>query len=545
MMRRSDLILLAVATVAACAFFASLERLWPLVDGRLLRDEAAVRVAAAPVLERLDLPVDGTVIASRLRVDEPALDYVEQTFGRARCRELLADGCPLVVHRVACRHPGIADTVTLAWHPAGRLLGWEAGVQEDAAGATLEPAEAEALARAALEPLGARELELSERATIERPARRDHRLAFTRWREREPELRERWEMVVAGDRVVKAWPTAVVPAAAQRAARAARAPIAGLQTLGWLGLGLLTVAALLITLHRLRSGEVRLRRALGVAGGALALLLLSDALQTARLVEVWDPLWPRWLAHAQDLGWRALDGAVAVLPVLAFLAAGDALDRAGGHARGATLWALARGRLADPGVAAASARGFLIGAICGATLLAVVAILVAAGGRTALQPRGFFLVPLGSALPALGTLAFFGFTAAVEELGYRFFAGTWIERLTGRRWLAVLAPAVIYGLMHTDLAFLPPAEPWWGRALALTAVGAVWGWAFFRYDALTVLLSHLTADLFIFGWPQLATGDAGQRAAILLAMAVPLLPAALWALRRLTSPSAPGVPPAT
>jgi len=247
-----------------------------------------------------------------------------------------------------------------------------------------------------------------------------------------------------------------------------------------------------------------------------------------------------WLAHAQDLGWRAIDGAIAVLPVLAFLAAGDALDRAGGHARGASLWTLARGRIADPAVAAASARGFLIGAICGATLLAVVAALVAMGGRTALQPRGFFLTPLGSAVPALGTLAFFGFIAAIEELGYRFFAGTWIERLTGRRWLAVLAPALIYGLMHTDLAFLPPAEPWWGRALALTAVGAVWGWAFFRYDALTVILSHLTADLFIFGWPQLATGDAGQRAAILSVMAVPLLPAAAWALRRLLGPRSAG-----
>jgi len=538
-MRRGDLILVAVAAIAALAFFTSLDRLWPLVDGHLLRDEAAIRIAATPVLERLGLGGDETVIASRLRVDEPALDHVEKTFGRDRCRELMADGFPLVMHRVACRRAGTADTVALAWHPAGRLLGWEASVQEDAAGPTLDAAAAETLARAALDELGARDLELTERAAIERPARRDHRLAFTRWREREPDLRERWEVVVAGDRVVKAWPSAVVPAAAQRAARAAKGPIAGLQTLGWLGLSLLTVAALLITLRRLRHGEVRLGRALGVTGAALALLLLSDALQTARLVETWDPLWPRWLAHAQDLGWRAIDGAVAVLPVLVFLAAGDALDRAGNHTRGASLWTLARGGLADPTVAAASARGFLIGAICGATLLAVVATLVAFGGRTALQPRGFFLVPLGSALPALATLAFFGFTATVEELGYRFFAGTWIERLTGRRWLAILAPAVIYGLMHTDLTFLPPAEPWWGRALALTIVGAVWGWAFFRYDALTVLLSHLTADLFIFGWPQLATGTPSERAAILAVMTVPLLPAAAWALLHLTRRTRP------
>jgi hypothetical protein len=56
---------------------------------------------------------------------------------------------------------------------------------------------------------------------------------------------------------------------------------------------------------------------------------------------------------------------------------------------------------------------------------------------------------------------------------------------------------------------LPPAEPFWARALVMTLVGCVWGWAFLRYDALTVVVSHLTADLFIFNWPRLASGDPG------------------------------------
>jgi hypothetical protein len=68
--------------------------------------------------------------------------------------------------------------------------------------------------------------------------------------------------------------------------------------------------------------------------------------------------------------------------------------------------------------------------------------------------------------------------------------------------------------------------------LVLTLVGVVWGWAFFRYDALTVVLSHYTADLFIFNWPQLASGQPGVVFVSGLVVSVPLLPALLWLLVR-------------
>jgi hypothetical protein len=68
----------------------------------------------------------------------------------------------------------------------------------------------------------------------------------------------------------------------------------------------------------------------------------------------------------------------------------------------------------------------------------------------------------------------------------------------------------------------------------MTLVGCVWGWAFLRYDALTIVLSHFTADLFIFNWPRLASGE--PRAVLLSALVccVPLAPALLWGARRLT-----------
>ena len=165
--------------------------------------------------------------------------------------------------------------------------------------------------------------------------------------------------------------------------------------------------------------------------------------------------------------------------------------------------------------------------------LAVLALAAFAGASTGIQPRGFFFYTLNSSAPALTSLLFFFAIALVEELGYRFFAGSWLLTLTGRKWLAILVPGLVYGLAHTRLEFLPPAEPFWARALVLTLVGCVWGWAFFRYDALTVVLSHFTADLFIFNWPRLASDRPAVIAVSALTICVPLVPFLAGSLRTL------------
>jgi hypothetical protein len=270
---------------------------------------------------------------------------------------------------------------------------------------------------------------------------------------------------------------------------------------------------------------------------------MTHLLQPAIYFELWDPLWPRWISVGRNLAFDLIDDGTVLLPLFFFMIAGDALDRLprrdGGPApqRAATLWALGQGRLSEPGVIMASGRGFLIGAFCGGVLAAgtLLSVLLL-GARVQLQPRGFFFYSLNSSAPTLITVCFFSHIALLEELGYRFFAGTWLERLVGSRTLAVLLPALVYGLCHTAFEFLPPADPFWVRSLLLTAVGSVWGWAFFRYDALTVVLSHLTCDLFIFNYPSLAAGGWSAAKAV-LAISLPLWPAAAGLLWRRLRPA--------
>jgi hypothetical protein len=341
-----------------------------------------------------------------------------------------------------------------------------------------------------------------------------------------PELRERASVRVSGGTALSANRFFVVPAAAARAARSREAPRQALFYLGTILFGVAVAAAFVVFLRALQRGIVALRRAALLALVVFTCALGTQLLQSARLFAAWDPLWPFWVSLLQYLVTQGQSYAWMAGVLLAVIAAGDALDSL--HARGRrgrALWLLCRGRLLDRRVGQASARGFLVGLICGGVMGAGVLLLERfAGAETAIQPRGFFFYALNASVPALATLLYFLNVALLEELGYRFFAGTWLLARTRRPWAAVLIPAAIYGLTHTTLSFLPPAEPFWGRALVMTLVGCVWGWAFLRYDALTVVVSHLTADLYIFSWPRLASGDPALVAAALATLLVPLVP---------------------
>ena len=525
---------IGICLAAGGVFCASLGNLWPLAQVDLVVSDRRLETSARELLEHRGFELEGFLAASWLRVDSPALDYLEQAFGLAETQAWIARGLPVFEYRVLLKRRDDPTVLQVSWHPSRGALGFSSSVEEDEAGATLELAEARELAwRAAAGDLALERAEWSEQsaASRRRPSRTDHDFVYERMLSEKPELRERLNLVVAGDRVVGARRSLVVPAQAERAARAAAAPSVALETLGFGLLAIAATAAFFVFLARLRDGTVRLGTALVWPTAVLCCFTAATALDAARLFRAWEPLWPRAVSTLREMVLGQAELIWVLLVLLAVIGAGDALDRASGAGRGASLAALARGRLLDRSVALASSRGFAVGLLCGGVMAAAVWMLdLGAAARVSIQPRGFFFYPLNSAAPALTSLLFFSGVALAEELGYRFFGATWLLKLTRRGWVAVTVPALVYGLTHTRLDFLPPAEPFWARALVLTLVGCVWGWAFLRYDALTVVLSHLTADLFIFGWPALQSGQALAVVPAALAICVPLAPAALYPL---------------
>lgn len=536
---RSDLMLLAGALLGGALFFASLHHLWPLAAVDVNAPPRREIAAARSFLEKQGFDVAHHKAASRLVVDDAALDYLMRTFGRERAQSLIRSGEPVYVYDVVFKKHGDPDSVRVSLHPDGRVLGWARTVQEDAAGAVVEIGEARRTARdlvAAAAGVRLGDVDETGQYQRERPHRRDHLFIYEHWLSRNPELRERSSITVAGGKVTSVDRQLVVPESARRDARRREAPMIALQMASFVLIGVAGFAALVVFLRSLQAGEVRLRRAAGWVGIIAVFFLLTQALRPADLLLRWDPLWPRWVANFQTLGFALAQGAWIAAALFIVIAAGDALDRKSGANRGATFWLAGRGLLTDRSVGMASLRGFMVGLICGGALVATLLLLEAvAGGWSGIQPQGFFFFAINSSVPALSTLLYFLMVALVEELGYRFFAGTWLLSLTHRKWIAIVVPALLYGASHTGLDFLPPVEPFWGRAVALSVVGLIWGWAFLRYDALTVVLSHFTADLFIFNWPRLGSGDPLLVAKAVATIAVPLVPA-LFLLRRTKPP---------
>jgi hypothetical protein len=547
---RADLLLAFAALLGAVVFFASLERLWPLAAMDLHAPKGVLEAAARAVLREAGFEVDEHAAESALWVDALLLDYLQRSFGEAEAQRLIASGFPVYRYEVLLKHRGDPDGYWASFRAGPEpgagldLLAWGRSVQEDASGAELDEAEARRRALAAMAPWlegGGPEWREEGVYAQARPNRRDHYFVYERYLSEDPPLRERLVATVSGAEVSAVDHSLVPPEAARRAARIRRAPVVVLQSLGFLLAAVAVVGAFVVFLTRLRSGTARLAPAARWVAVIGLCFFATEALRSHQLLVDWDPLWPRWVAALQSLGTAGGAGAWVLLVLFVVIAAGDALDREApqpaaepggeGWRRGDSLWAIGRGRLVSAAVGLASLRGFLVGLVCGGVLAgSVLAIEAATGGWSPIQPQGFFFYAINSKAPAVATLLYFLMVALVEELAYRFFAGTWTLSLTGRRWLAIVAPAILYGTTHTGLDFLPPADPFWGRAVALTLVGCVWGWAFFRFDALTVVLSHFTADLFIFNWPRLGSGDPMLVAQAAATVAVPLLPAALWFL---------------
>jgi len=534
--RIRTLLLIVASLVAGAVFVTTLGRLWPLARLDLAVPADRIVAEGREILERRGFDPSSFTSAEWIRVDAPALDYVERTFGRERTQTWISQGLPLYEYRVGFKLSSESTTMLAVLHPTRGVLGWSVSVEDDEAGPVLSVERARELALEAVTgPLALDPTDIEERSVASQAFadRTDHSFVYERVISELPELTERVRIVVAGDRVISARRALVVPAGAKREARRSAAPGVALETIGF---GLLAIAALgafFVFLRHLRDGDVQLGRSMIWPAVVLVCLTAATVLDSSRLFRAWDPLWPRGVAGFRYLVFDGIEQVWILLVLLAVVAAGDALDRSIRGGRGASLWSLARGRLLDPKVGLASGRGFLIGLICGGVMaLGVLALERGVGATTSLQPRGFFFYPLNSDSPALTSLLFFWGVALSEELGYRFFGGGWLLMLTRRSWIAIIVPAIVYGLTHTRLDFLPPAEPFWGRALVLTLVGCVWGWAFLRFDALTVVLSHFTADLFIFNWPRLASGQPEQVTVAIATICVPLVPALLWPLRR-------------
>jgi hypothetical protein len=70
--------------------------------------------------------------------------------------------------------------------------------------------------------------------------------------------------------------------------------------------------------------------------------------------------------------------------------------------------------------------------------------------------------------------------------------------------IAVVVSAFVWGLGHAGYAVLPV----WARVVETTLVGVVLGYAFLRWDFLTVVSAHFTLNATVVAVPMLAAGGS-------------------------------------
>ncbi len=528
-MKRWDLALLGAAVVCGGVFLASLDRLWPVADLDLTMPASQLRSIAFAHEDVVDARLKDWEWSSQVVLDEPALSWLERIRGPFEVRRILREGAPVYQYEVLFKRRGFADAITFWIHPETGLSGWRRTVEDDGEGIDLDSAGAWKMADLAIRDhlgfaLSDWELRRHERAKLD--GRTDNAFMFERSLEPGSKIRERLSVEVAGSVVREVRRSMVVPPSFLRSEREHKLPETFVQALALVLFASMGVAAFLYKLWGLKRGLVGLR--VPVIGSVLVIVCLgaSRLLREHRMFELWDPFGPRWMAGAKILLTGLMSDMLPALMVFAFLAASDALDREAPRHRGIALRRFLRFRWNHVDVGHASLRGFLLGWVAGGVLAAATwALSHLDGALIELQPRGFFFHGINSVSPTLLLGIFFLQIALVEELGYRHFAGNALLKLRTGRMVAALVPALVYGAVHAGLDFLPPAEPWWARMIPITLVGFLWGLAFIRWDALTVVLSHWACDLFLFNRVRLQSEDPWTALAAVGCIALPLLPA--------------------
>jgi len=530
-MKRWDLALLGAAVVCGGGFLASLDHLWPVANLDLEMSPKKLYAIAEDHESLVESKLRDWDWSNQVSLDEPALAWLERTRGPFEVRRFLRSGLPVYVHEIQFKRRGLPESITFWIHPETGLVGWRRTLEDDAPGDRIDSAAAIALASAAVrEHLGIdlSQWELKQHETRFLSERTDNAFVFERAAEPGSNVRERLTLDVAGSLVSEVHRIVIVPPSYLREDRKAHYPELFTQTIALAIFASMGVMAFLYKLWGLKRGLVGLRTPLVGSGVILACLAISRLLREHRLFELWDPMGPRWMAAVRVLLTGAVNDLLPAIMVFSFLAASDALDREAPRHRGIALRNFLELRWIHVDVGHASLRGFLLGWIAGGVLAGSSWLLSHLDGSLIeLQPRGLFFHSINSLHPTLLLGFFFLQIALVEELGYRHFAGNGLLRIHGGRIVAALLPALVYGAVHAGLDFLPPAEPWWARLIPITLVGFLWGLAFIRWDALTVVLSHWACDLFLFNRVRLQSEDPWIRLSAVACIALPLLPAAV------------------
>jgi len=486
-------LLISLALLGATVWFSATyyHRAFPeaSIDFRVTREQAGD--IARGFLATLGHQPEAYREASRFGFDDEAKTFLERELGLERANQVMGSHVRLWRWSYRWFRPLQKEEYRVDVTPRGEPVGFQHLLDEAAPRPALEPPQARALAEQFLARRMSRPadaLEFVEGSSLKRPARTDH--VFT-WKERGFDLRDatyRFEVTVLGNEIGGYREYLKVPETWLRSYERLRSKNNAAQSVDTVIMLVLVVGLLATVIARLRSRDVRWRRAatVGLIGGGL---LLLSSLNSHRLSEFG---YPTTDSHASFLVRQLVQyvlSALAATGLLFVLTAGSEPLYREGFGRFVSLGNLFTLR----GI---RTKSFFKGSVLG---MALTGIFVA-------YQIGFYLlayrfgawspadVPyddlLNTSFPWLFVLLGGFFPAVSEEFLFRIFAITWLRKVTRSMWAALLLAGFIWGFGHAGY----PQQPFYIRGLEVGIGGVALGLIMLRWGILPALVWHYSVD---------------------------------------------------
>lgn len=458
--------------------------------------------------------------------------FLERTLGLEKANALARDWVSIWYWHVRWFKSLEKEEVRLRLDPGGRVVGYEHHILESASGDSLAQDEALEIAQTFLTATLGFDLadyEQIEASTSERPHRLDHTFMY---RKNGFEVGDggqyRLRVVVTGDQVGGFAEFLHVPEAFSRSYAEIRSRarlLTNVAMIFWLILG---VAMLVILMRKHREGVLRWRGGL-IVGGVVAGVMVVNAFNG----------YPLWI-----FGYNTQVTAVAfIISVLAgsvigavfqggFVAlagmTGGVVAQEAGVEKRNPLARFSFGNIRSVGFARATLVGYGLAFAHLGYLTAFylfgneyLGVWSPAGVRDYSNMYSTLLPWIQSLLVGLGA-------STLEEFFFRLLAIPLLIQWTGKRWLAVLIPAVVWAFLHANY----PQEPIFIRGLELTVVGVIFGVVFLRYGIWAPVISHYVYNAFSGAFPMMQSDSLYFQISGILVIGIIFIPAipAIWGM---------------
>ncbi len=460
--------------------------------------------------------------------DESARLFLERELGLEDANRLMQGQVAVWRWRARWFRPPEKEEIVVYLTPGGRLAGFRHTVPEAAEGPRLEKAEALRRAAAFLREQSAANHRLVEEQLVQRPARYDYIFTWEQEGFRAKDATYRRKVVIQGDEVGEYAEYLHVPERWEReyaALRASNELYFGIAQALYLAL---ILAAVVVLIRGAWRRQIRWRPLVVICGAAA----LLAAINQWNLLPFFIDGMPTSTSYRDMVLLGLLEGVGAGVGYFFYIivgaAPGEPLYRGFQPQRLSLSAALsARGiRTREFWRATIVAYGFT-----GVHLAWLVAFYLVGRRFGAWAPQDVaYSDLLSTAIPWVYPLAIGVQASASEEFWFRMLAIPLLARYAGSRWVAVLAPALVWGFLHANY----PQQPGFIRGVEIGVVGVAAGYLMLRYGILATLIWHYTYDAFLISTILFQSDSVYLRATGAAVSGAALIPlgVSLWSYRR-------------